>query len=123
MISRVKNMDTGGLLVKCNKVSKEEFCYTIEDSEKEIIFKSKPLISSANLCNFFGICHAISILEDGIHEPLVHTNNMTALCWVVKKDVNTVIEDEEMLEYIHDSINYLNDLEMEYECLHYSWKK
>jgi len=123
MIPRVKNMDAGGLLVKCNKVSEKEFKYLVEDSEGEVLFTSKPLISSANLCNFLGVCHAISILEDGIHEPLIHTNNMTALWWVVKKHVNTVIEDEEMLEYINDSINYLNDLEMEYECLHYSWNK
>lgn len=81
------------------------------------------MVSSANLSCFLGVCHAISILEDFEYEPYIHTNNMTALHWVKNKNVNTVIEDKEMVEYIKDSITYLNETDMDYQCFHYSWKK
>jgi hypothetical protein len=121
MIKRVKKMKPMGLLVRAEKL-KDDFIYVIEDENKDVIFKSKPMVSSANLSCFLGLCHSISILEEGEYDPFLHTNNMTALYWIEKRNVNTVISDADMVEYIKDSIEYLNNIEMEYECLHFSKK-
>ena len=123
MIESVKEMKPMGLLIKASKTKDESFQYTIEDENEELVFGSTDLNCSANLTCFFGLCHALSILEDGEYEPHIHTNNMTALWWLKKKSVNSNIEDSELIEYINDSITYLENLEMEYEFYHYSWNK
>ena len=122
MIKSVKEMKPLGLLVKAVGDG-EEFKYLIEDENREVIQESYNLKCSANLTCFFGMCHAISIIEEGEYEPYIHTNNMTALWWLKKRNVNSNVEDSELKSDIEASINYLNELEMEYECLHLSWKK
>ncbi len=122
MIESVKEMKPKGLLVKAVGYG-DEFKYIIEDENNEVIQESSLLKCSANLTCFFGMCHAISILEEGEYEPYIHTNNMTALWWIKKRNVNSNVEDPELISDIEVSINYLEELEMDYECLHLSWRE
>lgn len=123
MIQKLSRMKSLGLMVTAYREGSGVHSYIIADENREQVFKSQPLEASANLACFLGLCHSISILEDGEYEPFIHTNNMTALYWLEKQEVNTNALEEETLEYVKDSLDYLKDTEMEYKYYHCSDKK
>lgn len=81
---------------------------------KEILFRKKIGISTNNITEFIGLCHAILLYLD--KKITIYSDSQTAISWIKRKNIKTSLPKSEKTKIANDYLNRclikLKDLEI-----------
>jgi ribonuclease HI len=79
----------------------------VETATRSVIYRSNEIIGgSNNIAEFLGLVYAIHYVFENNDPRTIYCDSYTALKWFQQKEVNTTVEDEEVLKILTKAMNF-----------------